>query len=97
MKRKAINGATKFMETGAIIPELEGVSSHSPRQLMKPEPKLLVSTWSDEEKEVEKSKHKVKSNEKDELSELDNEEVKLLENILKKNKKLKKQTKKKTS
>jgi len=42
MKRKTIDGATKFMQAGATIPELETESNYSPRQLMKPEQKLLA-------------------------------------------------------
>ena len=48
LKRKTIDGATKFIEAGAIIQEMEGESLHSPRQLMRPEPKLLVSPWVNE-------------------------------------------------
>ncbi|WP_419812691.1 hypothetical protein [Bacterioplanoides sp.] len=46
LKRKTISGVTQFFEAGVIIPELESESSHAPKQLMKPEPKLLVSPWS---------------------------------------------------
>jgi len=47
LKRKVIDGATKFVQSGALIEEMEGESTHAPRQLMRPEPKLLVSPWSD--------------------------------------------------
>ena len=49
LKRQTILGATQFLEAGLTIPELEAVSSHNPRQLMKPEPKLLVSPNAEEE------------------------------------------------
>ncbi len=48
LKRKVIEGATKFVQSGALIEEMEGESTHAPRQLMRPEPKLLVSPWSDD-------------------------------------------------
>ena len=42
LKRKTIDGATRFLESGAVIPEMERESSQSPRLLMRPEPKLLT-------------------------------------------------------
>lgn len=90
LKRKTITGATQFIEAGITIPELEGVSSHSPKQLMKPEPKLLVSPWNDAgpknhtdiQEEAAEAEHIDEDDE--ELSEA---EVELLDKLLKKNKK----------
>lgn len=56
LRRKVVNGATLFIESGAIIEEMENASIHRPRQLMKPEPKLLASPWG--EKESSKEDHK---------------------------------------
>lgn len=92
LKREIISGATKFIKTGAIIPELEAVSSHSPRQLMKPEPKLLISPWSDKEEKTEKTKKAI-SKKKDEYSGLSEAEETQLKDLLKKAKKSKRKTK----
>ncbi len=43
LKRQVICGATQFIEAGAVIPELDAVSSHNPKQLMRAEQKLLLS------------------------------------------------------
>lgn len=42
LRRDVLGGVKKFFEAGAVIPEMEKASSFSPRQLMAPEPKLLV-------------------------------------------------------
>lgn len=44
IRRKAIEGATKFFTSGATIPELEEHSKFNPRLLMQPEKKLLTTT-----------------------------------------------------
>ncbi len=64
LKRKAISGVTQFIEVGAIIPELDTVSSHSPRQLMKPAAKLLALDDSEEphKGESKKTKHELLAN-----------------------------------
>ncbi|MEW8383370.1 MAG: hypothetical protein AB2704_16075, partial [Candidatus Thiodiazotropha taylori] len=91
LKRQAIAGATQFIEAGAIIPELEGVSSHSPKQLLKPEPKLLVSPWRDESAKLEVEENKEKeANDNSDSEELSNEDIELLDGLLKKAKKKKK-------
>jgi hypothetical protein len=41
-RRDVFQGIHKFVKSGAIIPELNVVSTHSPRKLMAAEPKLLV-------------------------------------------------------
>ena len=41
LKRKAIEGATEYLESGALISEMDGHAIQSPRLLMRPEPKLL--------------------------------------------------------
>lgn len=43
IKRKILDGATKFLECGAITKEMEQNSNHSPRVLMRPEQKLLAA------------------------------------------------------
>jgi len=91
LKRKTISGATQFIEAGATIPEFEAASSHNPKELMKPEPKLLVSSWSgnpSNERNLEKSSDKPKPiKDNDHAGELSNEESQLLELLLKKSKK----------
>ena len=42
LKRKTLEGATQFLEAGAFIGEMGEPEAHSPRQLMRPEPKLLA-------------------------------------------------------
>jgi hypothetical protein len=42
LRRKVLDGVGKFIESGAIIPEIEGRSQFNPRLLMAPEPRLLV-------------------------------------------------------
>jgi hypothetical protein len=54
MKRKTDTGTTQFLKAGVIIPELDVEGIHSPRLLMKPEPKLLVSHR--KEAEIEEAK-----------------------------------------
>jgi len=38
-----VKAATQFIESGVLIPEINAQASHDPRELMKPEPGLLVS------------------------------------------------------
>lgn len=42
MRRKVTSGATKFLESGAVIPEIQRSSTFNPRQLMAPSRKLLA-------------------------------------------------------
>jgi hypothetical protein len=42
LRRNISLGAEKFINAGAIIPEIENHSHHNPRQLMAPAPKLLA-------------------------------------------------------
>lgn len=42
LKRKIINGTTKFLEAGAVIPEMGDQLGLSPRSLMRPEQKMLA-------------------------------------------------------
>jgi hypothetical protein len=42
LKRRLVEGCTKFIEAGVTTPEMEADSAHSPRQLMRPEQKLLA-------------------------------------------------------
>jgi len=90
LKRKAISGATQFIEAGAIIPEFEGASTHSPEQLMKPEPKLLVSQWSEASHTDDNLEEKLESVDSDqesaEMEELSKEESEMLELLMKKSK-----------
>lgn len=53
LKRNVIQGCTKFMDSGAIIPEIQSHTSHNPRLLMRPQPKLLAAgTDGDDEEDV---------------------------------------------
>lgn len=42
IRRQVIESVTKFGNAGVTIPEIENFTVYNPRQLMKPEPKLLV-------------------------------------------------------
>jgi hypothetical protein len=42
VRRRIIDGCTKFLNCGAVIPEMEDRSHFSPRILIAPEPKLLT-------------------------------------------------------
>ena len=57
LKRKAISGATAFLESGVTIPEIDSVSSIEPKKLLKPETRLLAAPFdspvSNEEDETE--------------------------------------------
>lgn len=73
--KRDINTATNnFISTGAIIPEFNSNSSHNPRQLMTPEPKLLAH--SSNSKDMEET---VLSDDDDEITE---EEIKAMKKIL---------------
>ena len=66
MRRDISEGVGKFIDSGAVIPEMEERSTVSPRQLMAPEPKLLVSDTQDQASEKEfKDKQKTKGNDKE--------------------------------
>ena len=95
LKRKIITGTTQFIEAGAVIAELESVSTHSPRQLMRPEPKLLVSPWSDEKQEDDSDSLDPEAEEAEEDI-LTEEEQTALDLLLRKSKK-KRATKKKST
>jgi len=88
LKRKTIAGATQFLEAGAMIPELEAESFHDPKQLMKPEPKLLASPWdvvsSNEKRNIKKQ---VVQNDNVDTDALSDDEKHMLELLLKKSKK----------
>jgi len=88
LKRKTIHGATQFIEAGAIIPEFEGASAHNPKQLMKPEPKLLVSPWADtsnaDDTQEEKFDNESSDIDSSGTEELSSEESEMLELLLKK-------------
>lgn len=63
LKRNIINSITAFGESGVTIPEIDLSTEFSPRELMKPEPKLLVSSVSDtdqvsgEDQSIEEASH----------------------------------------
>ena len=42
LKRQIVDSISKFGAAGATIPEIDRATFHNPRQLMRPEPKLLV-------------------------------------------------------
>jgi hypothetical protein len=50
IRRKLINGATKFLEAGAITEDMDRQDRHSPRALMRPERKLLAAPSSGEQR-----------------------------------------------
>lgn len=43
MRRRVLEGTKRFLESGAIIPEIEQHTQHDPRHLMRPATKMLVS------------------------------------------------------
>lgn len=43
MRRRVLDGTKRFLESGAIIPEIEQHTQHDPRSLMRPATKMLVS------------------------------------------------------
>ena len=47
LKRQVVESAIKFREAGVTIPEIEKHTVFNPRQLMRPEPKLLISEPAD--------------------------------------------------
>jgi hypothetical protein len=42
LRRDFVNGATKFLETGSLIPEIKDSSRYEPQTLLQPSPKLLL-------------------------------------------------------
>lgn len=56
LRRDLINGATKFLETGSVIPEVKNPSRYDARQLLQPSPKLLLEGPSKESRENRSSK-----------------------------------------
>lgn len=87
LKRKVIDGTTKFIQSGATIKEMESESKHTPRQLMRPEPKLLVSPWSeDDEGHSNRARNEIKEANADAFSD---EELNRLESLVKKAKRSK--------
>ena len=90
LKKHIILGATQFMEAGITIPELEEVSYHNPKQLMKPAPKLLVSPISESDYSDSSSTSLNDANDDEDSDEvngsLSKDEVELLDKLLKKKK-----------
>jgi len=72
-----VKAATQFIESGVIIPEINAQASHDPRELMKPEPSLLVSQAQIVDEEITADSNidseETEFNEKDEVSEQPNE------------------------
>jgi hypothetical protein len=52
LRRKVANGAGKFLEAGAIIPEMASVSTQDPRALLAPELKQLVAANQNNDQDV---------------------------------------------
>ncbi|OHB57643.1 MAG: hypothetical protein A2Y07_05725 [Planctomycetes bacterium GWF2_50_10] len=48
LKRQVVSSITKFANAGLTIPEIQKFTIFNPRQLMKPEPKLLVGSCIDD-------------------------------------------------
>jgi len=83
LRRNIFQGASSFIETGSIIPEINNASSFNPRELLAPEQKLLTApdTIHTLEKVVERKKSDI-----DNLSDEDVAELKKLLSKSKKNK-----------
>jgi len=64
LRRKILTGVGKFIESGAMIPEIQDRSSYNPRLLMAPEPKLLVSAPRDvvEDEKSDREHHEFQLN-----------------------------------
>lgn len=84
LKRNVLTGVGQFLEAGATIPELNHESNHSPRELMKPEQRLLVAPVVDDINEKEES---VNMGDEPLDSKLSAEEIEQFEKLLKKAKK----------
>lgn len=52
LRRNVLLGCTKFMDSGAIIPEIQSHTTHNPRLLMRPQPKLLAAGTDGDDEEV---------------------------------------------
>jgi len=83
-----VKAATQFIESGVLIPEINAQASHDPRELMKPEPMLLVSQEQIVEEEIATDSNtdseETEFNKKDELSEQSGELEELGEDELEK-------------
>lgn len=90
LRRKVIDGVGKFLESGAIIPEISDRASFDPRLLMAPEQKLLssgtieVSSETGETHQDAIKEEQVKESEQFNLSNLDPDEQAELLRLLKK-------------
>ena len=92
LRRAIIDGANKFISSGAIIPEFQKNNYHNPRELMAPEAKLLVESNSVVEKEkIVKKDDSSFEDELDEGDDLSEQEKELLKKINLKSKKNKKE------
>jgi hypothetical protein len=89
LRRKVSDGASKFLSSGAIIPDIETRSTFNPRVLMAPEPKLLAHPLetTPEAGDMVYENMEEKYTGKMELENLDVEEQKILKGLLEKAKK----------
>lgn len=91
LKRNITTATNNFISAGAVIPELDDNSTHSPRKLMATEPKLLINSTSTETKTTISNSDSgdnispEKGIEKD--GDLSDEEIAALKKLFNKNKK----------
>lgn len=78
LKRKAIEGATKFLECGAIIDEMDNHATQSPRLLMRPEPKLLTAPRTSKPSEPQGTNPSPTVDDNDEMTDKEIEELERL-------------------
>ncbi len=87
LKRNVMSSATKFLEAGAVIPEIYDHAINEPRKLLAPQPKLLKSFDRDKENGGQVPPPQVddsKPDEKNPLGSLSEDEVKKLRDYLNK-------------
>jgi hypothetical protein len=94
LRRKIIDGVSKFIENGAVIPEMEGRAQFSPRLLMMPEQKLLGSGSHEHSEEPEHHRQETESDDVD-ISALTEEERDILTELLKKSRPKKRRSRRK--
>lgn len=83
LKRQMISGATKLLEVGAVSPEMELEAPSSPRALMRPEPKLLAAPIHEDRKADTARSFKDDDEGEEDSGELDEEQIRELEQKLK--------------
>ena len=84
LKRKALTGATQFLESGIFVEEMEREGYHSPRQLMRPEPKLLAGPISSGSRTLSSKGEPSDTTASETASELSPDEIATLKGLLNK-------------